>query len=342
MRRAVIDLASSRPLWSAPADTLAEIRRAFGADWQVDEVRAVTSSDGDGGPGSPEACRLAADAEVYIGWGVPEGVARAASGSIRWAHTAAAGAGGSLSQAFHETGAVLTSSRGMYAEPIADTLIAAIAFCVRGFHEAVQAQAERRWAKDRFTTGEMCVGELAGTRVGIVGFGGIGQALARRCAALGMPVRAVRRNPAKPVSQEVVWVRGPDAVRDLARESDVLVLSVPGTGQTAGLIGPAVLDALPAGAFLVNMARGTVLDEEAVLAHLESGRLAGCVLDVFREEPLPQEHPFWGHPRVLVLPHVSGVSDRFWKRESALIVGNIERYLRGERLDNEVDLEAGY
>lgn len=342
MRRAVVDLASTRALWQAPRETVAAVRGALGEGWEVVEVEAPSVSDGDGAAASPEAVAAAAGAEVYLGWGVPGAVAAAAGDTLRWAHTAAAGAGGSITPAFRATGAVLTNSAGVYAEPIADWTLAAIGFCLRGFHQGVVAARDARWAKDAYTDAPGRVREFAGTRVGIVGLGGIGRAVARRCAAIRMEVRGIRRRPGVRRPRGVRWIGGRDDLARLAADSDVLVIAAPLTGATEGLVSREILAALPDGAFVLNAARGALLDEAALLEELETGRLGGAVLDVFADEPLPRDHPFWRHPRVLVSPHVAGVSDRFWERETALMVENISRYLRGRRLRNVVDLEAGY
>jgi phosphoglycerate dehydrogenase-like enzyme len=336
-----VDLASTRPVWSAPPPVVREIRRAFGRGWDVVPVEALASSDGDGGAGSEAAIAAAAGAEVYIGWGTPRGVVAAARHTLRWAHTAAAGVGSSLTPEFRATGALLTNSRVVHAEPIADWVVTAIGFCLRGFHAAVAAQAERRWAKDTFTDGTVRVREVAGTRVGLVGLGGIGQAVARRCRALGMRVSAVRRTPGRSLPRGVEWVGGPGQVRALARRSDVLVVAAPHTARTRRLVDAAVLAALPRGAYVVNVARGELIDEAALAAALD-GHLGGAVLDVFDREPLPATSPFWRHPRVLVFPHVSAVSDRFWERETGLIVENVRRYLGGRRLRNLVNLDREY
>ena len=342
MKRAVLDLASPRAAWRPPPDTVTSVREAFGAAWDVVTVAAPAPSDGDGAAGSSEAVAAAHGAEVYIGWGVPAAVADAARGTLRWAHSAAAGVGASITPALRATGATLTNSAAIYAEPIADWVLAAIAFCVRDFHRAVAAAHERRWAKDEYTDREGVVGELATTRIGIVGLGGIGRAVARRCALLRMAVRGIRRHPGERRPRGVRWVGGPTELPRLAAESDVLVIAAAYTPETRGLVGPVVLAALPEGAYVVNVARGAVLDEGALLDELDAGRLGGAVLDVFAEEPLPPEHRFWTHPRVLVSPHVAGVSDRFWPRQTALLTENIGRYRRGRRLRNVVDLEAGY
>lgn len=342
MRTAVVDLRSTRPIWSAPPAAIRAVRRALGPGWRVRVIRTLASSDGDGGTGSAAAVRAVRGAEIYIGWGVPRAVAVAASGSLRWAHSAAAGIGASITPEFRATGARLTNSRGIHAPPIADWVVAAIGFCLRGFHAAVAAQRERRWDKDAFTDGRLRCPEFAGTRVGLVGLGGIGRAVARHCAALGMRVSAVRRRPAARLPRGVEWVGGPDRLVALARRSDVLVVTAPHTAETRGIVDGRVLAALPRGAFVLNVSRGELLDERALLRELEGGRVAGAVLDVFDREPLPPRHPLWRHPRVLVTPHVSGVTERFWERETDLLVDNIRRYRTGRRLRNLVNLDRGY
>jgi glyoxylate/hydroxypyruvate reductase A len=120
------------------------------------------------------------------------------------------------------------------------------------------------------------------------------------------------------------------------------VIAAPHTGETVGAVTRAVLERLPEGAIVINVSRGALLDEPALLDLLERGRLRGAALDVFGVEPLPPGHPFWRHPRVLVSPHVAAVTGRFWERETGLIVENIGRYLAGAPLLNVVDPQAGY
>jgi len=342
VRRAVVDLSSPRPVWRVPVRTVSAIRRALGRGWRVVSVAAPAVSDGDGAVGSDEAVEAVRGAELYFGWGVPKAVAEAAHPALRWAHSAAVGVGASLTPGLLAGGTLLTNSRGVHAEPMADWVLGAVAFCTRGFHWAAAGKYEGRWVRDSFTDGTVPVRELAQTRVGIVGLGGIGSAVARRLAAVGMRVRGIRRHPGRRRPAGVEWVGGPrDAVR-LARQSDVLVIAAPRTRETGGLVDERVLTALPEGAFVVNCSRGALLDEGALLVQLERGHLAGCVLDVFAAEPLPADHPFWSNPRVFFTPHVSAVSPQFWERETALILDNIGRYLTGRRLKNLVDPEIGY
>lgn len=279
---------------------------------------------------------------MYMGWGVAPAVVKAAGEALKWVHSGAAGVGASISNGLRESGAILTNSKGLHAEPMADWVVAAVAYCARGLHMAAAAQRESRWAKDVFTDGTATLRELSDLTVGIVGMGGIGKAVARRCKALGLRVRGIDRRPMRRRPAGVAWVGGEGDLVELARTADFLVIAAPHTAETNNLINAEVLAALPEGAYVVNVSRGALLDEDALLEALESGRLGGCMLDVFAHEPLRADHPFWGHPRVFVSPHVSCVSERFWERETSLIVENIERYRAGKRLKNVVDLNAGY
>jgi phosphoglycerate dehydrogenase-like enzyme len=335
----VVDLASPRAVWRITDPSVAAIRAALGTGWEVVEVQAPAASDGDGGSGSPESIAATRDAEIYLGYGVPSGVVDAGRPSLRWVHTGTAGVGSSLPQ-LRGTQIVLTNSAGVQAEPMADWVIAAIAYFARGFDRMVEAQARGRWAKDEFTDLALPVRELRDLRVGIIGLGGIGAAVAQRAMALGMSVAGVRRRPER--GGGLRWVGGLDELPRLAAESDCLVIAAPHTAATAGTVNRQVLELLPKDAMVVNVSRGSLLDEAALLDLINQGRLAGAALDVFSVEPLPEGHPFWRHPRVLVSPHVSAVTNRFWERETALIVDNIRRYLAGAPLVNVVDLEAGY
>jgi phosphoglycerate dehydrogenase-like enzyme len=342
-RRLVIDLNSPRAAWRVTPDAVRAFREALagGASWEIVEVDAPAASDGDGGSGSPAAAAAALGAEIYLGYGVPAGVVAAGRGSLRWAHSGTAGVGASLA-ALRGTGIVLTNSAGVHAAPIADWIIAAVAYFARGLDRMLAFQRAAHWAKAEFTDLEERVRELEGLRLGIVGLGGIGSAVAARALGLGMEVAGVRRRPALGAPPGVRWVGGMDDLLRLAERSDVLVVAAPHTALTGALVSRRVMKQLPAGAVVVNVSRGELVDEVALLELLDSGRLRGAALDVFSVEPLPPGHAFWNHPRVLVSPHVAGVTPRFWERETGLIVENIRRYLGGAPLLNVVDLEVGY
>lgn len=340
-RRLVVDLASPQAAWRVPASTVQAVRDVLGPGWEVVEVAAPAAPEGEGGSGSSEAAAAARGAEIYLGYGVPAAVVAAGRGTLRWVHSGTAGVGGSLRH-LAGTGIVLTNSAGVHAAPIADWVIAALAYFARGLDRMRDAQAAGRWARDEFADGRIRVREFAELRLGVYGLGGIGSAVARRGLALGMSVAGVRRRPERGGPAGVRWVGGPGDLDRLAAESDCLVLAAPHTRETHAAVGRDVLARLPADAIVVNVARGTLLDETALLALLDAGRLRGAALDVFAVEPLPPGHPLWRHPRALVSPHVAAVTARFWERETGLIVENIRRYLAGAPLVNVVNAEIGY
>ncbi|HEV2751015.1 MAG TPA: NAD(P)-dependent oxidoreductase [Gemmatimonadales bacterium] len=340
-RRLVVDLASPRAAWRIPPTAVRAIRGALGSGWDVIEVQAPAASDGDGGSGTPEAAAAARGAEIYLGYGVPAGVVAAARGTLKWAHSGTAGIGASLPH-LAGTGVVLTNSAAVHAEPIADWAIAAIGYFARGLDRMREFQVEGRWARPEFTDLHVRVREYAELRLGVFGLGGIGSAIARRGVALGMSVSGIRRRPERGGPPGVAWVGGLRDLPRLAADCDCLVIAAPQTDQTRAAVDRAVLGRLPPDAIVVNVSRGTLLDEAALLELLDASRLVGAALDVFAVEPLPDGHPFWRHPRVLVSPHVAAVTARFWDRETGLIVENIKRYLAGSPLANTVDPEAGY
>ena len=337
-RRLVIDLASPHAAWRVPATAVSTIQAALGPGWELVEVAVPTASDS---PGAPEAVAAVCGAEIYLGHVVRAGVVEAGLDSLRWAHTVTAGVAPSLLH-LRGTHIVLTNSAGVHAEPIADWAIAAIAYFARGLDRLREFQAAGRWAWAEFADFAVPVRELSELRLGVFGLGGIGGAIARRGVALGMSVAGVRRRPARGGPNGVRWVGGLADLPRLAAESDCLVITAPHTAETRGAVSRVVLERLPHDAIVVNVSRGTLLDETALLAVLDASRVRGAALDVFAAEPLPAGHPFWRHPRVLVSPHVAAVTARFWERETGLIVENIRRYLAGSPLTNTVDLEAGY
>jgi phosphoglycerate dehydrogenase-like enzyme len=340
-RRLVINLRDRRPVWAIPPWAVDEIRAALPDGWECVVVCAHADGSGDGRGASGEAVEAARGAEVYLGWGVPREVFAAAGPALRWAHSASAGVGGVLYPEMVESAVVLTNSAGVHAEPIADTVLAMMLHFARGLDFAVRAQAERRWDKAPWDAADAPVRELAESTVGLLGLGGIGRAVARRTAALGMRVAATRRTPAEgPEGVEVF--AGDDALDRLLSISHYLVVTVPSTRETEGMIGARELARLPAGAVVVNVSRGGVVDEGALVEALRAGRLRGAGLDVFGREPLPASSPLWTLPNTLLLPHVSGTSPSFWRRETDLIVANLRRHLAREPLLNTVDKHAGY
>lgn len=347
-RRLVLNMHEERPLYCIPDWAIEEIRAALPEGWELTVVEEPADGRGDGVPDSPGA-RAAVEAvrgaEVYVGFGVPEALFHAATegpdARLRWAHSGSAGVGGALHPLMRASDVVLTNSAGIYAEPMADTVLAMMLHFGRGIDLAVRAQAERRWDPAPYDAADAPVRELAHCTMGIVGLGGVGRAVARRGVALGMTVVATRRRGTEgPDGVEVL--SGPDALDRILPRSDYLVIAVPQTSETRAMIGARELALLPEGAVVINVARGGVIDEDALIQALRGGRVRGAGLDVFAREPLPEDSALWGLPNVLVLPHVSGASHQFWRRQTDLIIQNLRRYAAGEPLLNTVDKQAGY
>ncbi|MEX2610096.1 MAG: D-2-hydroxyacid dehydrogenase [Gemmatimonadota bacterium] len=344
VRRAVLNFRDVRPVWAIPEGAVAAVRTAFGTGWEVVCVDAPADGRGDGGAAAPEVVEAVCGAEVYLGFGLPREVLRAAlsgpDARLRWAHTGTAGVGSLLHPELAEHGVTLTNSAGTMGPPMAESALAMMLHFARGLDVAVRAQADGRWSADAWAAGAPAR-ELSGATLVVVALGGVGRELAVRARALGMRVLAVRRSGTD--GPEGVEVHaGEGALGQVLPHADYLALTLPGTVETRGLIGAAELAALPAGAVVVNVGRGEVLDEGALVQALRSGRLRGAGLDVFATEPLPASSPLWELPNVLLTPHVSATSQRFWERETRLIVENVGRYLGGEALVNEVELARGY
>ena len=333
----------SRPLMRVPADLEDRLRAALTFGWEVVRVRVPASGRGDGsGSASPEAVDAVRDAEIYLGYGAPEAILRAGE-ALRWVHSGAAGVASVVTPALRGSGVVFTNSAGVHAPAVAETALAMMLHFARGLDVAVRAQAEGEWRTEPFDAEASVSRELDGATVGIIGYGGIGREVARRAAAFGMRILALRRHPDLSMeSGGVTVLAGRGALDRLLAESDYVVLAAPETRETRGMIDVRAFERMKSGAVLVNVSRGPLVDEEALVRALRGGSLRGAGLDVFAVEPLPAGHPLWRLPNVLVTPHVSGCSGRFWEREAELILDNLSRYLRGRDLRNVVDLDAGY
>lgn len=344
MRRLVINLRETRAVWSIPDAALDEIRQAAAPHFDVCVVDAPADSRGDGGAPSDQAVEAVRDAEVYFGFGFPRPLFESArqGGHLRWVHTGTAGVGGSLYPEMVESDVVLTNSAGIHAEPIADTVLAGILHFARGLDMAAEGKAAHRWNDEAFTGAGSPLVEVAGSLLGVAGYGGIGRAVARRARALGMQVLALRSGPTTETEQGTEFVWGDAGMERLLAESRYLLISLPATPETRGFLEADRIGALRPDAVVINVGRGELVDEDALLEALRERRIRGAALDVFRKEPLPDESPLWDLPNVLITPHASGPTPHFWERQTPLILENLRRYLAGEELLNRVDKKAGY
>ncbi len=305
-------------------------------------MTAEADGSGDGaGRMSPELVVALDGAEVYCGFGIPPDVFRAAD-SLKWVHSGAAGVGSSLTPELLESGVNFTNSGGIHGVPVAEHALALMFYFARGFDRLAPGWRERRWDRDVVSGFDSPVSELTDATCGVIGCGGIGREVARRAKGLGMQVWATRRRVHGERPHFVDRMLPASGLNEVLAASDYVVLTVPHTPETDRMIGAAELTQMKQGAVLINVARGQLVDEEALIAALRAGRIRGAGLDVTVEEPLPEDSPLWRLGSVYVTPHVAGISPRFWERETGLILENLRRYLAGESLLNEVNAQAGY
>jgi phosphoglycerate dehydrogenase-like enzyme len=279
------------------------------------------------------------DAQVLLRWWMPAATLRrilAAAPRLRWLHTPSAGVDGLLIPEVIERKIMLTNSAGAHAIPIAEFVLLCILSQAKRAHDLAALTPESAWEQGR----TLHLNELYEKTLLILGLGHIGQEIARRAAAFGMRVIGSRRRPA-PLSG-IDRVVGEDAWRMLLPEADYLVIATPLTSATRGMLDAAALARMRLGAYLVNIARGEIIDTAALIAALEQGQLAGAALDVLPEEPLPPEHPLWRTPNVWITPHISASSPRTSERAIAIFVENVRRDLNGQPFVNLVDQQAGY
>jgi phosphoglycerate dehydrogenase-like enzyme len=286
-----------------------------------------------------EAVALVADADVAFASELRRPHLTAAR-RLRWIHSPAVGVGGMLFPEMIDSPVVITNSRGIAAETIAEHVLACVLAIFRKLPIAIRSQSGREWAQDGIAAAPP-VRMLAGSHVLLIGLGAIGTAIATKMLALGAEVSAVRRNVSAP-APDGVRVRPRDALREALPEADVVVIAAPHTRSTRNLIGRDELHAMRRDGVLVNVSRGALVDETALAEALARGTIAAAALDVFHEEPLPAHSPLWALPNLLITPHTSWIRTDHWDVMTALFGDNLRRFENGEPLVNVVDKHAGY
>lgn len=268
---------------------------------------------------------------------------------LSWVHSATSGVERALTPSALERGLVVTNARGVFSRPIAEYVLMMILAVSRRLPQLLELQRERTWQP-------LEGAELRDVTVGIVGLGSIGRAVGALATAFGCRVIAVRRRPdgegaggdagtgEERSFGEVMLdhVGGPESLPDLLAESDFIVLAAPLTPETEDMINDETLALVKPGAWLINVARGRLIDERALLRALRDGTLGGAVLDTFRDEPLPPMSSFYDLPNVIVTPHTAWSSGRVLDRSVELFCDNLRRFAKGEPLLNVVDPAAGY
>jgi phosphoglycerate dehydrogenase-like enzyme len=290
------------------------------------------------------------DVEVLLrGWLSSDAFDRllAHAPELRWVHSATSGVERALTPAALARDVIVTNARGVFSRPIAEHVLLMILALSRRLPQLLELQRERTWQP---LEGR----ELRDLTIGIVGYGSLGRAVASLAGAFGSRVIAMRRRPeapdepapdgddAFPCPPKLDRVLGPNGLHELLAESDVVVLAAPLTAETDGMIDEAALAAMKPDAWLINVARGRLIDDGALFRALREGQIGGAALDAYREEPLGPTSPFWDVPNLILTPHTAWSSSRVLDRSIDLFCDNLRRFRAGEPLRNVVDPAAGY
>lgn len=285
--------------------------------------------------------------QVIVGRRAPADLSRVPA--LRWLQVGSAGVDHLGADPPWQHGIVVTNARGVYAVQIGEYVTGAILRINQPIARWAADQAAHRWKTEE---DEPVPSVVRGQTAALIGYGSIGREVARQLAAVGLRILAVKPRPellvdtsyrvpgtGDPEGSIPDLVVGIDGLLEVVRDVDYLVLTLPLTAESRHLVDARVFAALRSTAWLINVSRGALVDEDALLDALRAGRLAGAVLDVFGEEPLPAGSPLWEAPNVTISPHVSGATNRF---RDDLFVENVRRYLAGEPLLNLVDPGRGY
>ncbi len=310
-------------VWSAFGGMAAELPKAL-----PDDEVAV--------PKDESELAEVADAECAIGTNNGARVRKLldAAPKLRWYHSVGAGVENLVGVTeFRERGITLTNNSGSYDIQIAEHALAFILAGAKRLHLYRDQQARQQWKEHQQD-------ELRGATLVVYGLGSIGAEIGRLGSALGMRVIGVRRRVV--LMPGVERIVPPELLKDVAAEADYLAIAAPLTPATKGAVSREVIGRMKKTAWIVNIARGAILDEDALVDALRHGRLGGAGLDAFSTEPLPADHPLWTLENVIISPHSSNSSPHVRERTLALFVENLRRFKAGEPLLNQVDLEAGY
>jgi phosphoglycerate dehydrogenase-like enzyme len=315
-----------RPVWTIPDEQLRRLADSLPGD------RVVAVRD--------ESSRAAiAAADVLFAHRL-SGAELAEARHLRWVHSPAVGVGTLLSSEARDGRILITNSRGIHSEAIAEHAIALALALRRRLHTAVRRQLAHQWAQEEIATHSAT--PLSRTCLLVIGLGSIGARIAAHGAALGMHVIGLRKHGDRPAPAGVERVIARDELTSALSGADVITLAAPATPETQGMIGAEQLRVMKRSAVLVNVGRGELIDEDALTQALSSGQLAGAGLDAFRREPLPEDHVLWDLTNVLISPHTAAWSGDYWPPVVDLFLENVSRFRNGQPLLNPVDKAAGY
>jgi D-2-hydroxyacid dehydrogenase (NADP+) len=278
------------------------------------------------------------DTDIFVGFNLtPDQLA--AARKLKWIHVTAAGVAQLMRPDVRDAGITITNARGIHAIPMAEHTLGVMLALARKFQDTVHYQDAAEWAQEPIWQSRPS--ELFGATLLIVGFGAIGIEIARRARAFGMRVEGVTRSGRGDTTLADKIYPASQLMQALPH-ADYIVLAAPDTPDSQRMIGAREFKAMKRSAYLVNIARGALVDELAMIDALEHGTIAGAALDVAEKEPLAPESPLWKMKNVFITPHTSAVSELLWPRQTELILENLDRWFSGRDLKNTVDMARGY
>jgi len=280
------------------------------------------------------------DTDIFVGYSLRTEQLKYAK-KLKWIHSTAAGIAQLTYPELRESGMLVTNPRGVFSVPMAEHIMGLLIAMARNFPDSVRFQDKSKWGQQQIWDKPQRLTELSGKILLIVGYGSIGEELAKRAKAFGMRMWGVTRSGKGDMTFAEKIVPA-SSLRDALRQADYVVIAAPETAETKHLIGVAEISYMKRGARLVNVGRGSLLDETALISALNDGQLGGAALDVTGTEPLPENSPLWRAPNLFITPHTSAVSDRLWERQADLLVELLELWFSGREMRNVVDLARGY
>lgn len=291
-------------------------------------------------PNYDHLARELPDTDIFVGYSLRAQQLKDAK-KLKWIHSTAAGVAQLMYPELRDSGIFVTNPSGVFSVPMAEHTMGLLLAMARNFPDSVRHQDRANWGQQEIWDQPQHLTELNGKILLIVGYGSIGRELARRARAFDMRVWGVTRS-GKGDAKHAEKIVAAAQLESALPEADYVVLAAPETPETKQLMGASQIARMKRGARLINVGRGSLLDEAALLRALETGALAGAALDVTGTEPLPAESPLWKARHLLITPHTSAVSDRLWHRQAALLSELLERWFAGRELFNQVDLTRGY
>jgi D-2-hydroxyacid dehydrogenase (NADP+) len=315
-------------LWNPPAEMPARIRER----WPAMRVVHLPKFEG--------LEREFPDTDIFVGFSLrPEQFAVARK--LKWLHSTAAGVGQLMYPELRQSGIEVTNASGVHAIPMTEHIIGTLVALARRFQNCFRYQQQARWAQQELWDSALRPRELHGQVVLFIGFGAIGRAVAKAAAPLGVRVWAVTRSGTG--DGELAEKFFPASkLHDALPQADFVILAAPETPETRAMMGAAEFARMKATAYFLNVSRGALVDEPALITTLERRAIAGAALDVASQEPLPSESPLWKLDNAFITPHISAVSEQLWTRQADLLLENLERWFSGRELLNRVNLERGY